>query len=162
MIANRTNGYVNPENGWRTFLNSDRSPILSREASIVAYEVSLERVLAKITSSQIPVVLFQNIPEPKVAGTHSMLTKWMNRDRTVQVPLENMSVDYEASARENLIVQKNPSTKVLSPIPELCPNNSCLLIENGAELYRDNWHLSECGSMKLSSLITSVLSGVLK
>jgi hypothetical protein len=162
MIANRTNGYVNPENGWRTFLNSDRSPILSREASIVAYEDSLERVLAKITSSQIPVVLFQNIPEPKVAGTHSMLTKWMNRDRTVQTPLETMSVDYEVSARENLIVQKNSSTKVLNPIPGLCPNNTCLLIENGTELYRDSWHLSEYGSMKLSALIRKILADITK
>ncbi len=158
MIANRTNGYVNPENGWRTFLNSDRSPILSREASIVAYEDSLERVLAKLTSSQIPVVLFQNIPEPKVAGTHSMLTKWMNRDRTVQTPLETMSVDYEVSARENRLLQQFANAKILNPVPGLCPNNICVLVEDGAELYRDSWHLSEYGSLKLSGLIRTILA----
>jgi hypothetical protein len=86
----------------------------------------------------------------------------MNRDKTVEAPLESMSVDYEVAARENLIVQEYSSTKILNPIPELCPNNTCLLIENGTELYRDNWHLSENGSLKLSSLITNILSGVLK
>ena len=162
MIANRTNGYVNPENGWRTFLNSDRSPILSREASIVAYEDSLERVLLKITSSQIPVVLFQNIPEPKVAGTYSMLTKWMNRDRTVQALLETMSVDYEVSARENRLLQQFANAKILNPVPELCPNKICVLVEDGAELYRDSWHLSEYGSMKLSAHIRKILADITK
>ena len=162
MIANRTNGYNNPNSGWRTFLNPSGAPISSRESAITAYEDSLGRVMAKITSSQIPVVLFQNIPEPKGAGAHSVLTNWMNRDKTVEAPLESMSVDYEVAARENLIVQKYSSTKILNPIPQLCPNNTCLLIENGTELYRDNWHLSEYGSLKLSSLITNTLSGVLK
>jgi hypothetical protein len=162
MIANRTNGYNNPSSGWRTFLNPSGVPISSRESAITAYEDSLERVIAKITSSQIPVVLFQNIPEPKGAGAHSVLTNWMNRDKTVEAPLESMSVDYEVAARENLIVQKYSSTKILNPIPQLCPSNTCLLIENGTELYRDNWHLSEYGSLKLSSLITNILSGVLK
>ena len=162
MIANRTNGYNNPNSGWRTFLNPSGVPISFRESAITAYEDSLERIIAKITSSQIPVVLFQNIPEPKGAGAHSVLTNWMNRDKTVEAPLESMSVDYEVLARENLIVQKYSSTKILNPIPQLCPNNTCLLIENGTELYRDNWHLSKYGSLKLSSLITNILSGVLK
>ena len=162
MIANRTNGYNNPNSGWRTFLNPSGAPISSRESAITAYEDSLERVMAKITSSQIPVVLFQNIPEPKGAGAHSVLTNWMNRDETVEAPLESMSVDYEVAARENLIVQKYSSTKILNPIPQLCPNNTCLLIENGTELYRDNWHLSEYGSLRLSGLIRAVLQEIAK
>lgn len=162
LIANRTNGYNNPNRGWRTFLNSDGSPILSRESAISAYEESLDRIFTKITSSQVKVVLFQNIPELKGVGAHSMLTNWINRDKTIRAPLESMSVDYEVAALENLVSQKYSSVKILNPISELCPNSKCLLIEKGAELYRDSWHLSEHGSLKLSGLIRAALENIKK
>jgi SGNH domain (fused to AT3 domains)/Acyltransferase family len=162
VISNRTNGYLNPNNGWRMLMDSESSPILSREASIVAYEESLERVLAKITSYQIPVVLFQNIPERQDVGSQSNLTKWINRGDTIRAPLESLSVDYLVADRENVLLKKFTSVQILNPISELCPDKICLLVEEGNEIYRDSWHLSEYGSLKLSGKVREVLSELVK
>jgi hypothetical protein len=69
-----------------------------------------------------------------------------------------MSVDYEVSARENRLLQQFANAKILNPVPGLCPNKICVLVEDGAELYRDSWHLSEYGSLKLSALIRTILA----
>ena len=161
VIANRTNGYLNPARGWRMLLDDTGLAVSSRPKALLIYQESIKRVLGEITESGSRVILFQNIPEPEAVRT-SILTKLLNRGKTIELPMASLSVDNEVVVSEESIVKDFPAVQLLNPTDLLCRKNQCTIVENGSEVYRDNWHLSEYGSQKFSPLITNLLIGVLK
>ena len=161
VIANRTNGYINPARGWRMFLDSNGLPVSSRPIALAIYQDSIARVLGKLTESGSRVLLFQNIPEPATVGTNSILTKLLNRGKSIQLPLASLSVDNEVAVLEENIAKDFSGVQLLSPVAVLCPKSECAIIEKGRDVYRDNWHLSEYGSQRLAPSIRSVLAELL-
>ena len=161
VIANRSNGYVNPESGWRSFLDFNGVPITSRTMALAFYKDSLKRTFENLANSGSRVILFQNIPEPAIVGGNSILTKILNQGNTLRVPLASLSVDNLVVASEADIAKSFSAVRLFDPTPLMCPQNECTIIEEGREVYRDNWHLSEYGSLKLASPIREFLAGVL-
>jgi peptidoglycan/LPS O-acetylase OafA/YrhL len=161
VIANRTNGYINPASGWRMFLDPAGLPVSSRPAALTIYENSIKRILGKLTESGSRVLLFQNIPEPATVGTNSIMTKLLNRGKSIQLPLASLSVDKEVVVLEENIAKDFSGVRLLNPVAVLCPKNECAIIEKGRDVYRDNWHLSEYGSLKLAPMIGEILASSL-
>ena len=161
VIANRTNGYINPGTGWRMFLDSSGLPVSSRPTALKIYQDSIKRTLGELTKLGSHVILFQNIPEPTTVGTNSILTKLLNLGKNIQLPLAALSVDNVVVASEVNIAKEYPAVRLFNPTPELCPKNECKILEKGQNLYADNWHLSEYGSQKLLPSIRNILVSIL-
>jgi hypothetical protein len=157
VIANRTNGYLNPDSGWSTFLDDSGDPIKTRAEALVAYKESLTSTLARITQSGSEVILLQNIPEPSSVNGQSVLSALMGSKNTTVLPLTEMFTDQTVSQLELDVVGEFKSARILNPEIVLCPKKYCLIFENGQPIYRDNWHLSEFGSKKLSKLFLMTL-----
>ena len=129
--------------------------------ALAFYKDSLKRTFENLANSGSRVILFQNIPEPAIVGGNSILTKLLNQGKTVQLPLASLSVDNLVVASEADIAKSFSAVRLFDPTPLMCPQNECTIIEEGREVYRDNWHLSEYGSLKLASAIREILAVVL-
>lgn len=162
VIANRTNGYLHPESGWRTFLNSDGAASTSRSEALVIYQESLKRTLKQIVKSGSRAVIFQNIPEPSIFGGQSILSIALKQQEPSSLPLDTISIDEVVQNMEKVISQANPFVQLIDPQTVLCTSEVCTMREKGQNIYWDNWHLSVFGSKKLSPLIKETLRSSLK
>ena len=102
-------------------------------------------------------LLLQDIPELATVGMNSILTELMNKRKTTQISLASPSVENVVVASEVNIAKGFSAVRVLNPKPVLCPKNECTIVDEGRDVYRDNWHPSGYGSQKLSPLISRVL-----
>lgn len=162
VIANRTNGYLNPEAGWRTFLDSAGKTVKTRKDALTVYKNSLTRTLAQITKSGSRVIILQDIPEPSLVIGQSVASVLLASESTSGLHLSSMFSDQTVSAMERVIARQFTEVYIVNPKLALCSNTYCEIRENGKSIYQDHLHLSEFGSRKLSVLLKSALLSPLK
>jgi hypothetical protein len=160
VIANRTSGYLSPESGWRTLLDSEGRSIFSSREARMAYEDDLNWI-GKNVSKKIKVVIFQNIPEPKNIGSpptiwNYLLNKSVYDGQTssdVFIDPEVRKLEIELSNRYNFTL--------FDPVGVLCSDSCNSGIDVGGK-FMDAWHLSTEASRSLESSIVVMLEDILQ
>ncbi len=158
VIANRTNGYVNPESGWRTFLDTNEASISSRTEALPFYLDSLDRVFRKITAAGSRVILIQNIPEASTMRGDTLFSKLTNYNKTKYVLIDKVSIDSEVANAESSIAKDYPGVRIVNLQKLFCTKIHCLVIEDGRDIFQDSWHISEYGSLKIVPKLLAALS----
>jgi len=158
VIANRTNGYVNPESGWRTFLDTNEASLSSRTEALPFYLDSLDRVFRKVTAVGSRVILIQNIPEPSTIQGNALFSKLANYKKTKYVVIDKVSVDSVVITSERFTAEAYPGVKVVNLQKLFCTKIRCLVTEDGRDIFQDSWHLSEFGSLKIAPKMLEALS----
>jgi peptidoglycan/LPS O-acetylase OafA/YrhL len=156
FIANRTNGYLNPDSGWRVLLDENGKEIIERKSAIEAYRVALTQSIRSISKNS-RVILVQNISEPGFLRSSSLLSKLLDRDENKSRGIDLFSNDSSVSIIEQNVVASATRANLLNPVQTLCPNGHCILREKGTEVYMDSWHLSTFGSIKLANQIKEII-----
>ena len=156
FIANRTNGYLNPDSGWRVFVDLEGREVRERNLALERYKEALITTLTKITRSS-NAVLIQNIPEPGFIDSNTLVSKLFDRDASKLVSLNRFSTDTPVNLLEQRISESISRTFVFNSTLTLCPLDRCILRESGKNIYRDSWHLSTFGSQKLAGKISQIL-----
>ncbi len=156
FIANRTNGYLNPDSGWRVLLDLRGAEIRNRNLAIKSYQNALSRTLKQITRSS-NAVLIQNIPEPGFIDSNTIISRLLDTKPNKSITLNRFSTDSTVSSMENRIAKSIFRTNVLNSTLTLCPSAICILRESGRNIYMDSWHLSSFGSLKLESQVRELL-----
>lgn len=156
FIANRTNGYLNPDSGWRVFVDLEGRQVRERSLALESYKEALITTLTKITRSS-NAVLIQNIPEPGFIDSNTLVSKLFDREASRSASLNRFSTDTPVNLLEQGISESISRTFVLNSTLTLCPLDRCILRESGKNIYRDSWHLSTFGSQKLAGKISQIL-----
>ncbi len=153
VIANRTNGYLNPLAGWGTIVDSEGKNIVSKGKANLAYKVSLEKTVRLINDFGGDVIIIQNIPEPRVDLERSLLQLILKQQQQNSLPIGEFFLDSSAIRIEKDLAALNSRIYLVKPSEVLCSKSSCLVKVGSNVLYRDSWHLSVYGSLRLTSLI---------
>ena len=153
VIANRTNGYLNPDAGWGLIFDSEGKKIVSKPKANLAYKTSLVETVKLINESGGDVIIIQNEPEPKVHLERSILQIILKQERRSSLPIGEFYLDTSAIQIERELASSNSRVYLVNPSELLCSKSSCLIKQGNVDLYRDSWHLSVYGSLQLSNLI---------
>ena len=153
VIANRTNGYLNPDAGWGLIIDSEGKKIVSKPKADLAYKTSLVETVKLINESGGDVIIIQNVPEPKADLERSILQIILKQERRSSLPIGEFFLDASAIQIERELAASNSRVYLVNPSELLCSKSSCLIQQGNVDLYRDSWHLSVYGSLQLSNLI---------
>lgn len=160
VVSNRTNAYVGKYSSQHRLKGDANQSTLNVRASISEYKRSITGVLKSLTEKGIKVILIQNIPEPKIWKTNSILNLITSRlARSTQSGYEDFNLDYEVRRTEKELL-KMQNVYVFDPSTSLCNEVGCSLYQNYVPLYVDEWHLSVKGSLQLSFELTQLLAKV--
>jgi peptidoglycan/LPS O-acetylase OafA/YrhL len=156
IISNRTTGYLNPGTGWRVLIDQNGNPVNNRKDSLRLYRLYLLKTIDFI-SIKSKVVLIQNIPEPFFNDANSLIKKLLDRQYSKAVDIDQFKFDSEVIGIEQKILSSKHNSILVDPKKALCYLEKCFTREYGNELFRDSWHLSVYGSIKLEALVSEAL-----
>ena len=162
IISNRTFGYLNPNFGWRTFLDEKGNPIRERNLALQKYSEALQNTISRIVSVGSKVIIVQDIPEPQSFNGQSIGQLVLGVEASPSVPLAEMNIDFEVIDLEMGIAKRNERVFLFNPAKSLCKDANCIISQNGNNIYMDGWHLSRFGSIKLQEKFSTLVGNILK
>ncbi|WP_210641953.1 acyltransferase family protein [Pseudomonas sp. Tri1] len=160
VLASNWSLYVyGREDGDRKVLLNPRDNAAEAEARMAA---ALKARVAAIRATGAQVWLFKEVPLQR-KGTISRLTSLARVGRSAEGlgrPLqEHLARQGFLSALFASMSAADPGVHVIDPTPLMCAGQVCSIEVNGHSLYRDEDHLSDIGSARLSPLFAPVLLG---
>jgi hypothetical protein len=160
VVANRSSGYLNPESGWRAFLNPLGQEISTAKVARTTYEESLARLALDLRDTA-DFVLFQNIPEPENIGSPPSVWSYLiHKDAYDGNPKSKVFIDRDVRSLESRSSLKYGFT-LFDPVKILCPDFCATGIDVEGK-FMDSWHLSTFESERLESSLTPMLQRLLQ
>lgn len=150
IIANRSSGYVHPEDGWRTALTNSGERAATIEEAAIAWRQGLAPIVSTLRKAGLGLVLVHSVPQM----TGFTLGTSLFSDAFGVPDFEISRDEVEAVRRpglkeERAIAEGNPGTVTFDPAPLLCAPDTCTPIVDGVLRYQDHTHLTVAGSMVL-------------
>ena len=103
------------------------------------------------------VILAQQVPTSKPVSP-----TLINRNQTDYSFSINSDQDRNQLIKnEKSALSEFKNVTIFDPADSICPKGSCIVVENGQNLYSDEFHLSPAGSLRLQQQLASVLKETL-
>lgn len=160
VLASNWSLYVyGHENGDRKVLLNPRDDMAQAEARMAA---AIKARVAAIRETGAQVWLFKQIPLQR-KGVVDRLTSLARVGRSAEGlgrPLEeHLARQHYLNNVFDAMSAADPGVHVIDPTPMMCPDKICSIEINGHSQYRDEDHLSDAGSARLSPLFMPLLLG---
>ncbi|WP_260957269.1 acyltransferase family protein [Pseudomonas citri] len=147
------------EDGDRKHMLNSRDDRAGAEARMAT---ALKGRVAAIRATGAQVWLFKEVPLQRL-GTISRLTSLARIGRSAEGlgrPLqEHLARQVFLSALFESMSSADPGVHIIDPAPLMCPGGVCRIEVNGHSQYKDEDHLSDIGSTRLSPLFAPLLLG---
>ena len=161
VLASNWNLYVyGREDGDRTVLLNQHDNTAQAEARMAA---AVKARVAAIREAGAQVWLFVEVPQQR-KGSVARLTSLARIGRSTEGqgrPLEeHLARQHFLSDLFNSMSAADPGVHVIDPTPMMCGEQVCNIEVNGHSQYRDEGHLSDAGSARLSPLFVPMLLGI--
>jgi hypothetical protein len=161
LIGNLSEGYVHPEDGWRTAARDDGSRAGSVDEAVKLWRAGLDPIVSTLRKAGIGVVIISSVPQMTgyTDGTSLLSQAFGTRDFSIsREDSENHRLP--AINAEKAIAKAYPGTVVFDPHPSLCDDDVCWASRDGEVLYQDETHLSVDGSMLLVDRLRAAMTSV--
>ncbi|WP_201191509.1 acyltransferase family protein [Pseudomonas fluorescens] len=160
VLASNWSLYVyGREDGDRKVLLNEHDDTAQAEARMAA---ALKARVASIRATGAQVWLFKEVPLQR-KGAVSRLTSLARVGRSAEGlgrPLEeHLARQHFLSHLFDSISAADPGVHVIDPAPLMCADQVCSIEVNGHSQYKDEDHLSDAGSARLSPLFAPLLMG---
>ena len=160
VLASNWSLYVyGREDGDRKHMLNPRDNVAEAEARMAA---AIRARVAALRATGAQVWLFKEVPLQRL-GTISRLTSLARIGRSADGlgrPLqEHLARQRFLSGLFDSMSAADPGVHVIDPAPLMCPGGVCRIEVNGRSQYKDEDHLSDIGSVRLSPLLAPVLLG---
>jgi len=161
VLASNWNLYVyGREDGDKTVLLNQHDNTAQAEARMAA---AVKARVAAIREADAQVWLFIEVPQQR-KGAVARLTSLARVGRSTEGlgrPLEeHLARQHFLSDLFHSMSAADPGVHVIDPTPLMCGERVCNIEVNGHSQYRDEGHLSDAGSARLSPLFVPMLLGI--
>ncbi|MHC8323345.1 acyltransferase family protein [Pseudomonas sp. GB2N2] len=161
VLASNWNLYVyGREDGDKTVLLNKHDNAAQAEARMAA---AVKARVAAIREAGAQVWLFEEVPQQR-KGSVERLTSLARIGRSTEGqgrPLEeHLARQHFLSDLFSSMSAADPGVHVIDPTPMMCGEQVCNIEVNGHSQYRDEGHLSDAGSARLSPLFVPMLLGI--
>lgn len=159
VIANLSEGYIHPGDGWRTAATDSGGRAGSTAEAVSLWRKGLEPIVSTLRKAGIGVVILTSGPQMVgyTVGTSLLSQAIGSRDFSIS------RGDSEASRKpaidaERAVAKAYPGTLVHDPNPSLCDNTDCWASRDGIAYYQDETHVSVAGSLLLVDRLRSTIA----
>lgn len=159
LICNLSEGYVHPENDWRTAARDDGSRAGSVDEAVSLWQAGLDPIVSTLRNAGIGVVIITSVPQMTgyTDGTSLLSQAIGSRDFSIS-RLDSENHRLPALTAERAVAEAHPGTVVFDPHPSLCGDDLCWAVHDGKVLYQDETHLSVEGSMLLVDRLRAAMA----
>ncbi|MDI1288834.1 MAG: acyltransferase family protein [bacterium] len=159
LIGNLSEGYVHPEDGWRTAARDDGGRAGSVDEAVKLWRAGLDPIVSTLRKAGIGVVIIASAPQMVgyTDGTSLLSSAIGARDFSISRQDSEGSREPALNA-EKALAKAYPGTVVFDPNPSLCDDDVCWASHDGAVLYQDETHLSVDGSMLLVDRLRAAMT----
>ena len=159
IVANKSTLYTTggAQRGGLTITKQDGQLPKTYSESIQMWIQGLETQFRSDLFIGTKVILAQQVPTSKPVSP-----TLINRNQTDYSFSINSDQDRNQLIKnEKSALSEFKNVTILDPADSICPKGSCIVVENGQNLYSDEFHLSPAGSLRLQQQLASVLKETL-
>jgi hypothetical protein len=159
IVANKSTLYTTggAQRGGLTIAKQDGQLPKTYSESIQMWIQGLETQFRSDLFIGTKVILAQQVPTSKPVSP-----TLINRNQTDYSFSINSDQDRNQLIKnEKSALSEFKNVTILDPADSICPKGSCIVVENGQNLYSDEFHLSPAGSLRLQQQLASVLKETL-
>ena len=159
IVANKSTLYTTggAQRGGLTISNQDGQIPKTYSEAIQMWIQGLETQFRSDLFIGTKVILAQQVPTSKPVSP-----TLINRNQTDYSFSINSDQDRNQLIKnEKSALSEFKNVTILDPADSICPTGSCIVVENGQNLYSDEFHLSPAGSLRLQQQLASVLKETL-
>ena len=159
IVANKSTLYTTggAQRGGLTISNQDGQIPKTYSEAIQMWIQGLETQFRSDLFIGTKVILAQQVPTSKPVSP-----TLINRNQTDYSFSINSDQDRNQLIKnEKSALSEFKNVTIFDPADSICPKGSCIVVENGQNLYSDEFHLSPAGSLRLQQQLASVLKETL-